>query len=202
MSWIKTVPYTEATGKLKKLYDRVKGPDDNVDNIMMSHSLRPHTMEGHMAIYKNVLHHTGNTLPEWFLELIGVWVSALNECDYCVEHHFTGMKRLLKDDARADTLRESIEDGDVDVAPLKDAEKMALGYAAMLTLTPSKIPEEAIKALRGVGFEDGEILEINQVTAYFNYANRTVLGLGCDTDGDVIGLSPNNSDDPDDWGHK
>ncbi len=202
MSWIKTVPYNEATGKLKTLYDRVKGPDDNVDNIMMSHSLRPHTMEGHMAIYKNVLHHTGNTLPKWFLELIGVWVSALNECDYCVEHHFAGMKRLLEDDARADTLREAIEDGDVDVAPLTDAEKMAMGYAAMLTLTPSKIPEEAIKALRSVGFEDGEILEINQVTAYFNYANRTVLGLGCDTEGDIIGLSPNNSDDPDDWAHK
>ncbi|AXX98679.1 carboxymuconolactone decarboxylase family protein [Profundibacter amoris] len=201
MSWIKTVPYIDATGKLKKLYDRIKGPDDNVDNIMMSHSLRPHTMEGHMAIYKNVLHHTGNTLPEWFLELIGVWVSALNECDYCVEHHFAGMKRLLGDDARADTLREAIEDGDVDVAPLTDAEKMALGYAAMLTLTPSKVPEEAIKALRSVGFEDGEILEINQVTAYFNYANRTVLGLGCDTEGDVIGLSPNNSDNPDDWNH-
>ncbi len=202
MSWIKTVPYNEATGKLKKLYDRVKGPDDNVDNIMMSHSLRPHTMEGHMAIYKNVLHHTGNTLPKWFLELIGVWVSALNECDYCVEHHFAGMKRLLNDDARADTLREAIEDGDVDIAPLTDAEKMALGYAAMLTLTPSKVPEEAIKALRSAGFDDGEILEINQVTAYFNYANRTVLGLGCDTDGDIIGLSPNNSDDPDDWAHK
>ena len=202
MSWIKTIPYTEATGKLKKLYDRVKGPDDNVDNIMMSHSLRPHTMEGHMAIYKYVLHHTGNTLPKWFLELVGVWVSALNECDYCVEHHFAGMKRLLEDDARADELLEAIKDGDVDVAPLDEAEKMALGYAAMLTLTPSKISEKIIDAMRNAGFEDGQILEINQVTAYFNYANRTVLGLGCSTEGDVIGLSPNNSDDPDDWNHK
>ncbi|HHI71923.1 MAG TPA: alkylhydroperoxidase [Rhodobacteraceae bacterium] len=202
MSWIKTVPYAEATGKLKKLYDRVKGPDDNVDNIMMSHSLRPHTMEGHMAIYKNVLHHTGNTLPKWFLEMIGVWVSALNECDYCVEHHFAGMKRLLGDEVRANELREAIEDGDVDVAPITDAEKMALGYAAMLTLTPARISEKVIEALRSAGLEDGEILEINQVTAYFNYANRTVLGLGCTTDGDIIGLSPNNSDDPDDWTHK
>jgi len=58
-----------------------------------------------------------------------------------------------------------------------------------------------IEGLRQAGFSDGEILEINQVTAYFNYANRTVLGLGCSTMGDVIGLSPNNSDDPDDWNH-
>ena len=168
MSWIKTIPYAEATGKLKKLYDRVKGADDNVDNIMMSHSLRPHTMEGHMAIYKYVLHHSGNTIPKWFLELIGVWVSALNDCEYCVEHHFAGMKRLLEDDTRAAELYEAIKDGDVDVAPLTDSQKMALGYAAMLTLTPSAVNEDIINALRSVGFEDGEILEINQVTAYFN----------------------------------
>jgi hypothetical protein len=52
MPWIKTVAYEDADGKLKALYDRVKGPNNNVDNIMMMHSLRPHSMEGHMAIYK------------------------------------------------------------------------------------------------------------------------------------------------------
>lgn len=54
MPWINTVPYEEANGRLKELYDRVKGPDNNVDNIMMMHSLRPHSMEGHMAIYKYI----------------------------------------------------------------------------------------------------------------------------------------------------
>ena len=49
--------------------------------------------------------------------------------------------------------------------------------------------------------KSGEILEINQVCAYFAYANRTVLGLGVSTDGDIIGLSPNNSEDPEDWSH-
>ena len=58
-----------------------------------------------------------------------------------------------------------------------------------------------ITELRDLGYTDGEILEINQVTAYFSYANRTVLGLGCSTDGDIIGLSPGNSQDPNDWGH-
>ena len=68
MTWIKTIPYADASGKLKKLYDRIKGPDNNVDNIMLTHSLRPHTMEGHMALYKYVLHHPGNTLPKVFLK--------------------------------------------------------------------------------------------------------------------------------------
>ena len=68
MTWIETVPYEAATGRLKTLYDRVKGPDDNVDNIMLAHSLRPHSMEGHMALYKSVLHHSANKVPKWFLE--------------------------------------------------------------------------------------------------------------------------------------
>ena len=89
MSWIETVAYEDANTKLKALYDRVKGPDNNVDNIMMMHSLRPHSMEGHMAIYKYVLHHRDNTIDKWFLETLGVWVSALKDCDYCVEDHFT-----------------------------------------------------------------------------------------------------------------
>ena len=63
--------------------------------MWMLHSLRPHSMEAHMTMYKYVLHHTGNSIPKWFLETLGVWVSRLNDCDYCVEHHFAGLERLL-----------------------------------------------------------------------------------------------------------
>ncbi len=202
MAWIKTVDYADAAGRLKTLYDRIKGPGDNVDNIMMAHSLRPHTMEGHMAIYKYVLHHSNNTVPKWFLETIGVWVSLLNRCAYCVDHHFSGLRRLLNDDARADAIRAALDNHDIDGGPFEPREKLALAYAQVLTKNPSAIDEAMIADLRKAGYDDGEILEINQVSAYFSYANRTVLGLGCSTDGDILGLSPNNSDDPGDWSHR
>lgn len=201
MSWIETIPFASATGKLRQLYDRVTGPDNNVDNIMMMHSLRPHSMEGHMAIYKYVLHHSANTVPKWFLEVLGVWVSSLNDCSYCVEHHFAGMKRLVGDDARSDAIRAGIEARDLAALPLDAAQKAAMIYAEKLTRAPADMVEADVIVLRDAGWSDGEILEINQVTAYFSYANRTVLGLGCSTKGDIIGLSPNNSHDPDDWGH-
>ncbi|MEM1047318.1 MAG: peroxidase-related enzyme [Pseudomonadota bacterium] len=201
MSFIRTVAYPDSTGRLRKLYDRVKGPDDNVDNIMMAHSLRPHTMEGHMALYKYVLHHSGNSVPKWFLETIGVWVSMLNACAYCVDHHFAGLRRLLGDDSRADAIRTALAAGKPAAAPLDEKQIAALGYAETLTRDPASVTQEMIESLRRAGYDDGEILEINQVTAYFSYANRTVLGLGCTTDGDILGLSPNNSDNPDDWAH-
>jgi len=200
MSWIKTVAYDEAKGRLKKLYDRVKGPDDNIDNIMLSHSLRAHTMEGHMALYKAVLHHSANTVPKWFLECLGVYVSLLNRCDYCVEHHFQGLLRLLKDDERANAIRSAFE-ADAPENTFSGKELAALRYAHTLTNTPSDTNENHIQAMRDAGFDDGEILEINQVVAYFCYANRTILGLGTTTDGDIIGLSPRDSDHPDDWNH-
>lgn len=201
MPWIDTVEYEDADGKLKMLYDRVKGPDNNVDNIMMMHSLRPHTMEGHMAIYKYVLHHTGNTIPKWFLETLGVWVSSLNECNYCVDHHFSGLKRLLKDDTKSDAIRLAIETRNIAAAPLDAQQKLAMEYARQLTRDAAGMTETIVVQLRDAGFTDGEILEINQVSAYFGYANRTVLGLGCSTKGDILGLSPNKSENPDDWSH-
>lgn len=94
-------PFAEATGNLKDLYAHVTGADNNVDNSMTMHALRPHTMEAHMASYKDLLHHRDNTISKWFLEVSGVRVSALNDCSYGVEHHFAGLKRLLRDDPRA-----------------------------------------------------------------------------------------------------
>ena len=198
--WISHIPFIRATGRLKTLYDSIKGPDDNIDNIMLAHSLRPHSMEGHMALYKNVLHHSSNSVPKWFVECIGVWVSILNRCDYCVEHHFAGMKRLMGDDAKANKIRKALEDSSPDKAPLDRAQVAALDYADALTSGPAFIDADDVIELREAGWDDGQILEINQVAAYFAYANRTVLGLGVSTDGDVLGLSP--SGDADDWGHR
>jgi len=201
MPWIDTVPYEQSAGRLRQLYDRVKGPGNNVDNIMMMHSLRPHSMEGHMTLYKQVLHHSGNTVAKSFLETIGVWVSLLNGCAYCVEHHLAGLGRLLGDDAGLAAIRAALESGAIEAGPFEPREKLALRYAEALTRDPPSVTEAMVAGMRAAGYDDGEILEINQVTAYFAYANRTVLGLGCSTEGDILGLSPSQSDDPDEWAH-
>lgn len=201
MTWIKTIPFAEAKGRLKRLYDRIKGPDDSVDNIMMAHSLRAHSMEGHMALYKNVLHHTSNTIPAWFLEVLGVYVSHLNGCAYCVDHHFAGLKKLLGDDKRADEIKAALLNG-IPSGVFKEKELAALLYARKLTQNPDLVKEADVEHLRIIGWDDGEILEINQVVSYFAYANRTVLGLGISTEGEPLGRSPADSDDDKGWSHQ
>ena len=201
MSWIKTIAPEQATGKLKDIYDRVKTPSSKVDNILQVHSLRPHTLEGHMKLYKNVLHHSSNTLPKWFLETIGVYTSMLNKCSYCIDHHFAGLQRLLQNENKnAGAIYHALEKDNPE-SFFTGKELRLLQYARQLTLYPSAIRQSDIALLQNDGIDDGEILEVNQVTAYFCYANRTVLGLGTTTEGDEPGLSPHNSNNPDDWGH-
>ncbi len=200
MSWIKEISFEESKDKLLKLYERLSGPDKNVDNVMSVHSLRPHSMEGHMVLYKNILHHSDNQLPTHYLETVGIYVSHLNKCTYCVEHHYAGLARILKDTDRAEQIYKAVKSGAFDET-FNNKERQGLRYAAKLTMKLDQVIEEDVNLLRENGFEDGEILEINQIAAYFNYVNRTVLGLGVDTEGDILGLSPNDSDDPDNWGH-
>ena len=108
MTWIKTIEYEEADRSLQRIYDRVKGPGGEIDNILKAHSLRPHTLYGHMALYKNVLHNTNNKLPKWYLEALGVYVSHLNQCLYCFDHHFVGMQRLLQNEERSEEIVETL----------------------------------------------------------------------------------------------
>ncbi len=200
MSWIETIGYESSGGRLRKIYDRVRGPDGQIDNILRLHSLRPHTLEGHLALYKSALHHTGNRLPVWLLEAIGTYVSLLNGCDYCLDHHFEGLRRLLADDERAGAMRTAMEKGDL-ATGFDDREAEILRYAERLTRDPASVSEDEILRLRAAGLQDGEILEVNQVTAYFAYANRTVQGLGGTTEREVLGLSPGSTADMGDWEH-
>ena len=201
MSWIKVISFDEASGKLKQIYNKIKGPNNQIDNVLSIHSLRPHTLTGHMSLYKNVLHHNDNTFPNWFLEFLGAYTSYINRCDYCYQHHFEGMKRFLQDNERADLFKYHIEKDTLQ--SILDAKELALSkYAKDLTLKADSITEEHIQELRRLGISDGEVLEVNQVVSYFNYANRTVLGLGVNMDNEILGLSPSNKDDESSWNHQ
>ena len=111
------------------------------------------------------------------------------------------MSRLLKNDEHAKKIQSALETQNI-TKIFNAKECTALNYVKILTKYPMNITEDDIDKLRSVGWDDGEILELNQVTSYFNYVNRMVLGLGINTDGDKLGLSPNDSEDLNNLQHK
>ncbi len=59
-AWIKLLSVEGSTGKLKEAFEEAKTPSGTVDNVMRVHSHRPHTMLGHLALYRSVLHNSEN----------------------------------------------------------------------------------------------------------------------------------------------
>lgn len=53
-----------------------------------------------------------------------------------------------------------------------------LAYAVKLTGAPASVGEDDVAGLRAHGFDDAAVLDICQVTAYYNYVNRLADGLG------------------------
>ena len=58
-----------------------------------------------------------------------------------------------------------------------------LGYVEKLTLKPVSAGPDDIAALRGAGFDDTAILQINLIASWFNYINRVADGLGVGREG-------------------
>jgi len=189
-AWIRMLPVEGATGKLKEMYDRVTTPHGTVDNVMRAHSLRPHTMEGHVVLYRSVLHNPDNVLPYWFLEAVSCIVSHANECDYSLAHHSSNTRRLMRKEGwseeQVEAAMEALRRAEPETV-FSTRHAALLRYAHKLTVAVARMKKSDIEALRAAGCDDGEILEVNQVCAYFNFSNRLLNGLGVTTDGDVIG---------------
>ena len=185
-AWIKMIPEAEASGVLKEMYMRAMTPHGTVDNVMKVHSLRPLTMQGHVTLYKSVLHNSDLSLPLYVLEIVASYTSILNKCAYSLTHHFMNVRKLLGDKVRADEIYAALQEHRPEKA-FEGKELAVLQYAARLTTEVSSMREDDVLALRKAGCDDGEILEVNQVVAYFNYSNRLLNGLGVTTDGDAIG---------------
>jgi uncharacterized peroxidase-related enzyme len=185
-AWIKMIDVADATGAVEEMYELVKTPHGTVDNVMRAHSLRPHTMKGHVTLYRSVLHNPENVLPFWFLEVVASYTSHLNNCAYSFSHHFTNARNLINDDEKSDRIMECFRNRSPhDV--FEGKELALLNYTERLTVDVANINKSDFDAIKATGCDDGEILEVNQVVAYFSYSNRLLNGLGVTTEGDTVG---------------
>ncbi len=185
-AWIKMISDTDADENLLDVLSLARTPHGTVDNVMRVHSLRPSTMKGHVVLYRAALHDDMNTIPMWMQETISSYVSILNDCPYSLANHWANAAHLIGDAERAKFVKTALDNKSPQDA-FKGAELAMLVYADKLTVSPGKMVKSDVDELRNAGLSDGEILEVNQIVGYFNYANRLLNGLGVTTDGDVVG---------------
>ena len=186
-AWINMISDEDASKELKEVLDLARTPHGTVDNVMRVHSLRPNTMKGHVTLYRAALHDDANTIPMWFQETVSSYVSILNDCTYSLENHWKNAAHLIDDAKKSDAIEKALW-SKMPQDAFDGVELEMLRYAEKLTLRPNSMVQEDVLALKAVGAEDGEILELNQIVGYFNYVNRLLNGLGVTTSGDTVGF--------------
>jgi uncharacterized peroxidase-related enzyme len=102
-------------------------------------------------------------------ELIGVYVSELNECEYCASSHRGNLIEMMG--IPEDTV-EQILDGDFE--SLSARETAALAFAEQVVEDPKRITEDDLKSLHEAGFGDDGIVELLGVIAQFAVENLYV----------------------------
>ncbi len=166
-AWIRVAEEGEAQGELAEIYDEVRKSRGRVSNVMKLHSLDPKAMRLHLQIYLHLIYGK-SPVTRTQREMIAVLVSQLNGCNYCVTHH----KEALRAHTR-NPIFQSLQ-GDLSKAPVSKRDRAMLEYAVKLTRQPGLIDEMDVRRMREESFTDEEILRVNLIVSYFNFANRIV----------------------------
>jgi len=102
-------------------------------------------------------------------EMMGLVISSVNGCCYCLTTHADALRGLTGDPMWVDQLTYNYRS-----AKLTKKQKALCDYAYFVTVRPREITSEQAQNLRDAGFNDHEILEAAFVAGYFNYTNRWV----------------------------
>lgn len=170
--WIRTVDPADATGLLAEAYAHQQAKMGRVTGITRLGSLYPELVAERLRFY-DVIEATPSAIPDWAKRAVILTVSALNGCHFCMASNTDRLVAQGKADLAARISADPL--GASEAEPRIDA---LLDYARRLTRTPADVTREDVDALRRMGWSDLDILDVNNLVAYYAYINRVTAGLG------------------------
>lgn len=141
-----------------------------VPNVILANASDLDRLKNFVNFYNRLMLKDGH-LSKLEREMIAVVVSSCNKCFYCLIAHGAAVRQLSKNPILGDELVINYR-----AANLNERQKLMLNFAAKLTEEPSKIDNSDRNILRKAKFSDEEILEIIEVTSFFNMSNRIAIG--------------------------
>jgi len=173
MAWIRTIPRSDATGTLKEAYDwQAKRLGEPTEFTQLG-SLYPELVMQRLQLYKTVEACPSHLTPIE-RQMAALVTSVLNETPHCpsglsLKLESLGADRRFLDKVCAEPRAARSGDARLDAI---------MEHAAKLTQYPGQVDESDVDALRAHGLEDIDILDLNNMVAYYCYTNRVTNGLG------------------------
>jgi uncharacterized peroxidase-related enzyme len=110
-------------------------------------------------------------------ELVGAFVSRLNQCEYCYRVHNSAVNAFGIPHELVEQLR-----ADIATAPVDEKLKPLLRYVRKLTVEQSRMTRSDADAVLAAGWTEEDLNLAVCICALFNFMNRLVHGLGIEED--------------------
>ena len=173
LSYLRKPDPSEIPQELQELFDKyITSQMDNwgfINNLFKVLPLNAQQFKGFLDFKASLFTPETCYLDNADKEMLGLVVSATNNCCYCLTTHSDILRGLIGDPVLVDQLTYNYRS-----AKLTEKQRALCDYAYFATVYPREIDTKQVDKLREVGFNDHEILEAAYIVGFFNYTNRWV----------------------------
>jgi uncharacterized peroxidase-related enzyme len=170
--WITVAPPEEATGDLKRAYDRIQTTRGRIPEIRAVMAGEPLALEG-MASFFPENNYACSSIDRRLAELIATVTAIGNGSTFGATAHARQLARITGNPSFAESVRR-----DYRSAGLSQKERVLLDYVWKLSKTPGEMTEADMEGLRAEGWTDPQIVAAVHVTGFFSYMNRVAEAFG------------------------
>jgi len=170
--WVKIAPPEEATGDLKRAYDRILATRGRIPDIRSVMAGEPLTVEGFASFFPEN-NYACRSIDRRLAEMIATVAAVANGSGFGAPAHARQLAKVTGDQAFADGILRDYRSVD-----LPGKERALLDYVWKLSKTPGEMTEADIDGLRAAGWTDPQIVATVHVTGFFAYMNRVAEAFG------------------------
>jgi uncharacterized peroxidase-related enzyme len=170
--WIGIAPPGEATGDLKRAYDRIRATRGRIPDIRAVMAGEPLVVEGFASFFPEN-NYGCSSIDRRLAEMIATVASVANGSGFGAPAHARRLSNTTGDRSFADSIVRDYRN-----AGLPSKERVLLDYVWKLSRSPGDMTEADINGLRAEGWSDPQIVATVHVTALFAYMNRVAEAFG------------------------
>ena len=170
--WIQCAPQEEATGDLRRAYDRILETRGHIPQIRAVMAGEPLTVEGFAFFYPEN-NYACRSIDRRLAEMIATVAAVANGSNFGGQAHARQLAQITRNESFAQSILR-----DYSAAALNAKEHALLDYVVKLSRTPGEMTEADLVALRAQGWSDPQIVATVHVTSFFAYMNRVAEAFG------------------------
>lgn len=179
-AWVRTVAPQDAEGDLARAYAWQARRLGEPAEFTQLGSLYPPVVEERLRLYKVVEECPSALLPAERVAAAYV-TSRLNRTPHCASGLAQRLRAAELPVGALDAIEAALATRAGPVRTGQERLDAILAYAWWLTVEPGRVAEADIDRLRAAGLADLDVVDLNNLVAYYSYINRVANGLGLHT---------------------